>query len=79
MAVQQVPSPTDQYAANRDTTMETRDRFPGDTILRQCGFVIEARPAGAPALWRRNGRLYSDRDARLLAVALRAKARIEGK
>lgn len=76
MAVQDRPSATDQYAANRDATREKENRFPGDQMLRDYGFVIESRPVGAPATWRRlrDGRVFSDQDARMVVLAARAKS-----
>lgn len=74
MAVAAVPSATSAYAANRDTTRETADRFRDDQVLRQYGFEIHARPGGGPAVWRRrgDGRLFTDAEARRVVAVARA-------
>lgn len=57
-------------------TSSTDDRFSGDQILRQYGFVIDSRPASGPVTWRRlsDGKVFTDREARRVALAMRAKS-----
>lgn len=74
MAARESTTTTDQYAAGRDQSRDTSDRFRGDSLLREWGFQIHARPADGAAVWQRAGKLYTDRDARVAALALRAKA-----
>lgn len=59
----------------RENTRDNSDRFRGDTMLRQYGFAIESRPGTAPAVWRRlaDGKLFTDHDARVAVMAVRAK------
>lgn len=73
MAVSSRPTATDEYAANRDETRDRGDRFSGDGLLRQHRFVIESRPDGAPALWRRTGKVYTETEARAVALSERKR------
>ena len=72
----QPPSNTDNYAAGREASASTDDRFGGDVFLRNWGFVIVSRPLGEPAVWKRlsDGRLFTEREARASAVLARARA-----
>lgn len=74
MAVRESRNPTAEYADVRDSTRETKDRFPGDTFLRQFDFVILARPADGPAVWVRHGHQYTQDEAVRLAKLLRERA-----
>jgi hypothetical protein len=51
---------------------ETRCRHPDDDDLRAAGFVILSRPKSGPALWRRDGRSYTEGAACELARRKRA-------
>lgn len=73
MAVTSRPTPTEDYACNRDESRDRGTRFSGDSLLRQYGFVIESRPAAGPVLWRRQGRSYTDAEARSVALAMRRR------
>jgi hypothetical protein len=45
---------------------DTRDhggRHPQDRALRRHGFAIHARPAKGPAVWVKEGRLYTEAEA----------------
>lgn len=67
---------TNAYAAGRDNSRATDDRFTGDQFLREWGFAIASRPADGPAIWKRisDGRTYTDREARASAMLARARA-----
>lgn len=49
-----------------------------DARLRAAGFSIHARPRGGPAVWRRGGRVYAQREAERLALAEARKPRPAG-
>jgi hypothetical protein len=44
-------------------TRETAARHPQDRALRRKGFTIHARPAKGPAVWAKQGRLYTEAEA----------------
>jgi hypothetical protein len=44
-------------------TRETAARHPQDRALRRKGFAIHARPAKGPAVWTKQGRLYTEAQA----------------
>lgn len=49
------------------------DPFPGDTFLRQYGFVVVGRPPGQLSVWSRGGREYTETEAHDLANILRTR------
>lgn len=42
---------------------ETSDRCPRDRLLRACGFTIHSRRRGLPALWQRQGKVWTELEA----------------
>lgn len=69
-----VPPAAEKLPDAREVTRDTSSRFASDVLLREYGFVIEARPAGSPAVWRRGRCVYPQDEAKKLALAERAKA-----
>jgi hypothetical protein len=44
-------------------TCDTADRHPQDRALRRKGFAIHARPRTGPALWAKDGVVYTEAQA----------------
>jgi hypothetical protein len=64
-----VDTPADNF-----DTRDLGDRHPQDRVLRGYGFTIHSRPRTGPALWARDGRLYTAGEA--LAEARAALAAV---
>lgn len=74
MARNVLPPAAEKLPDAREDARDASSRFAHDVMLRQHGFVIEGRPAGSPAVWRRGRCVYPQDEAKKLALAERAKA-----
>jgi hypothetical protein len=70
------PTPPNPPAKKKPVTPEPPKRlpWPEDATLREHGFVIQSRPAGGGAVWRRGEHYYCHAEALVVAQVERARA-----
>jgi hypothetical protein len=55
--------PTEDYVAGSELSKDKTARCSGDTLLRNFGYRIVARPEGKEAVWEKNGIRFKQSEA----------------